>query len=187
MGADLYIKEIHDKQKIKYSPLCDRWVVARTRAEEANNEAEVDKAQAKVTKYYDLMYSEGYYRDSYNNWNLLWQFDLDYGVIFSKLLDKEGNLTPAKAKKLLDMLKAKEGVFKANMEGLLNDTNKIWDYRRISKVSLETLKRPVHEPNKDFNLKDRPNAVMYYQAHYKELKGFLNTAIKLDTPIECSI
>ena len=42
------------------------------------NAQEAEAAQAEVAKYFDLMYSEGYFRDSYNVTNVLWRLGLTW-------------------------------------------------------------------------------------------------------------
>lgn len=128
----------------------------------------------------------GYFRDSYNSWNLLWQFGLDYWVTIAKqYVGKGGLMSPAKAKKLLKTLQDREPVFEKNLEDLRNGKNKVWDYRTTtSKGGFKHLKRPVLETDKDL---DRADAEKYYRDHYEELKGFLNKAIDLNSAVECSL
>jgi hypothetical protein len=76
MGADLYIRAIHDPIVEKYQPLFDKAVRRRDALPSDSNEQEV--AQQEVEKYYDLMYSEGYFRDSYNSTNVLWTLGLSW-------------------------------------------------------------------------------------------------------------
>jgi hypothetical protein len=57
--------------------------------------------QEKVDEYFGRMYSEGYYRDSYNDSNLLWRLGLDYGEWFGSFLDSERLLHPEKAEVIL--------------------------------------------------------------------------------------
>jgi|ERR1041385_4014741 hypothetical protein len=66
----------------------------------------------------DLWTKNRSYRDSYNNSNLLWQFELDYWTWFNGKLTKAGNLTPKKALEVLDEMKAKEEVFAKNLKKL---------------------------------------------------------------------
>ena len=47
------------------------------------------------------MYSEGYFRDSYNDSNLLWHLGLDYWVWFAGFVDEEGLLSSDNAEKVL--------------------------------------------------------------------------------------
>lgn len=49
----------------------------------------------------DLYIEKGYYRDSYNNSNLLWKLGLDYWVWFAQFLDRERLLDPDKAELVL--------------------------------------------------------------------------------------
>ena len=64
MGADLYINKIYQENLEKYEPLFNEAVKKRNAI--AENSPAHDVAQKEVTKYYDLMYSKGYFRDSYN-------------------------------------------------------------------------------------------------------------------------
>jgi len=103
MGADLYLMSLNKKVQEKYEPLFNEAVKERDLISEENQERKKD-AQKKVSKYYDLMYSQGYFRDSYNAWSLLWQYDLSWWDDFGKLLNKKSDLTPKKAELLLAML-----------------------------------------------------------------------------------
>ena len=125
----------------------------------------------------------GYFRDSYNNWNLLWQYGLDYWVAFKKYLDEEGLLTPQGAQELLDELKKREVVFQGNMALMLIKKNPVWDYDRYNGGKIG---EPTYRPEK-ITLAERKDAVKWYIKHAKELKAFLRKAIKLNSPIECSI
>ena len=73
MGADLYIYEKYEQNKNKYESLFNAAVKTR----DANTDASKTEAlQAEVSKYYDLMYSVGYFRDSYNGTALLRYLDM---------------------------------------------------------------------------------------------------------------
>ncbi len=69
MGADLYIKSIHQPLVDKYGPLFE--AAARRRDQAPAGSKEQTKAQRLVDKYYDRMYAAGYFRDSYNSTNVL--------------------------------------------------------------------------------------------------------------------
>src|SRR5512146_3228468 len=98
MGADLYIESISNKQKATYEPLFN----AAVRARESNkDESRKDELQAEVSKYYDLMYAEGYFRDSYNITSVLKRLGLSWWKDVGPLLNKKGYLSPTKARKLL--------------------------------------------------------------------------------------
>lgn len=60
-----------------------------------------DRYQQKVSGYYDKIYSKGYFRDSYNDSNLLWKLGLDYWNWFAGHLDSDGKLSPDKAAVIL--------------------------------------------------------------------------------------
>ena len=47
------------------------------------------------------MHEEGYFRDSYNDSNLLWKLGLDYWIWFAGYLDDERCLQPREAKAVL--------------------------------------------------------------------------------------
>lgn len=76
MGADLYIEKIHQPLLEKYQPLFDEAVRQRDALPRDSKEAKA--AQRKVTRYYDLMYSDGYFRDSYNVTSVLWRLGLSW-------------------------------------------------------------------------------------------------------------
>jgi len=56
---------------------------------------------------------KGYFRDSYNNSNLLWKFDLSYWK--NPYISKTGKLSPTNAKRLLKAMKKKKDIFDKNM------------------------------------------------------------------------
>ena len=72
MGADLYIRSITNKLKEKYEPLLNEAVAKRNYYQKMGMMQNLaEEAQEEVTKYYNLMNSEGYFRDSYNGTGLL--------------------------------------------------------------------------------------------------------------------
>ena len=118
MGADLYINSIFSKNKEKFEPEFDKWVEKRNKAQ---SKEEKDKCQEKVVKFYDKMNKIGYFRDSYNNSNLLWMLNLDYWSWFKSFLDKNNRLSPKKAKILVKELKERKIVFDNKKELLKKD------------------------------------------------------------------
>jgi hypothetical protein len=66
MGADLYIKSIQKETNAKYKPFFNLAVTNRNFYQKLGMTNLAEEAQKEVSKYYDLMYSEGYFRDSYN-------------------------------------------------------------------------------------------------------------------------
>jgi len=57
-----------------------------------------------------------YYRDSYNSSNLLWKLGLDYWTWFNKFLNEEGELSVAKAKKVLNEVESRKEKIKLDKE-----------------------------------------------------------------------
>jgi hypothetical protein len=103
----------------------------------------------------------GYFRDSYNDSNLLWKFGLSYWndiPKMSKETDEGTQLQPEGAKRLLRRLKNRETRFD----------------KAIQEVGLA----------KD---ETREEVVKYFKDRYEEFKKFLNKAIELGSPIDCSV
>lgn len=84
MGADLYIKSIHDPRR-------KAWEEAGRNYEQWN-EFHLD----------DL---DCYFRDSYNDSNLLWRLGLDYWEWFNSFLDSEDNLQEYQIREVLETIK----------------------------------------------------------------------------------
>src|SRR5689334_13052050 len=82
MGADLYIRKIHNVQEAKWRPKFDEAIALRDSAVDKDAQAE---AQKLVDEAYDgLNAPEGYFRDSYNGTSVLnrlglsWWQDMEY-------------------------------------------------------------------------------------------------------------
>lgn len=115
MGADLYLNTTYKRNSKRFEVKFNSAVMHRNAQTDKEKEEELQK---EVTKYYELMYSQGYYRDSYNDSNLLWQFGLDYWKTFKKLLNDKGDLEPKAARTVLAMLKRREKTFYDKMVSL---------------------------------------------------------------------
>jgi len=159
MGADLYLSSVSQKQFAKYEPLFEEWVSRRDALQAAGNLAEAEAAQQKVETYYDKMYARGYFRDSYNNSNLLWLFKLSWWADVSGILtDDEGLMSPENAQCFLHLLQEREAVFSANL--------------------------PQVELTDD---ESRETAEQYFCEKYRQLQVFLQEAIDKDESIICSL
>jgi hypothetical protein len=101
MGADLYIKKLYEPMKKKYDPLFEKAVKKR---DSAISKPEEKKYQKEVDKYYDKMHSKGYFRDSYNESNVLNKLGLDYWQDVSAFLNKKGQMSPQNADILAKMI-----------------------------------------------------------------------------------
>lgn len=163
MGADLYINKLYKANRNKYQPLMDAWVELRDAHPHGSKEA--DKAQKKVSYYYDKVYSVGYFRDSYNGSNVLNRLGLSWWKDFDKFIDlkKSRSVSPKSAQKFLDLIRPlpiqEVDAAKLKEMGCVVDD---------SKNSPESWNKSFHEQK-------------------AELVKFLETAIKLKTPIEASI
>ncbi len=115
MGADLYITALYEPTHEKWEPEFERAARAR---DEAPDEASRKAAQVRVEHAYGQMYSRGYFRDSYNDWNLLWKFGLSWWTDVIPMLNSEGCLAPEQAACLLATLKEREPAFKAVNEAI---------------------------------------------------------------------
>jgi len=162
MGADLYIQSgIDTTEKDKWEEKFNKAVEIRN-AIPKDNELARNAAQEQVMEYYDKMYDAdlGYFRDSYNPTSLLWQYGLSWWTDVGDMLDEEGNLSPAEAQKLLDIIKAKE----------------ITEVNRSSDICI-----------KDEDGYREEEWLEYFQDKRERFITFLKTAIDLNEPIYCSI
>lgn len=162
MGADLYIEKIHQPLVEKYQPMFKAVVRQRDRLPPGSPEAEA--AQALVTKYYDLMYSDGYFRDSYNGTSVLWRLGLSWWRDVIPLCTKAHKLRQDKLRRFREMV--------ANAPLNLP-----------TKEELEKEQLPVTESGED----SLEAWHQYYREKRDQLLAFLDQAIALNTPIHCSL
>jgi phosphopentomutase len=80
MGSDLSIQSISRPLQDKHQQTFHAYA---RRRDAATTEDERKRFQRKVEEAYAKMYSAGYFRDSYNNSNLLWKLGLDYWEWFA--------------------------------------------------------------------------------------------------------
>lgn len=137
MGADLYTKSIADPARKQYEEEFQRLCCQRDSALTNEEKGEIQK---KIGKCWDLMYPEsGYFRDSYNSWNLLWQLDLSWWRDVGKMLDERGYLTPEKAKEFREMVAGRELPTPPKAfhgEGWGESTNKVYHHFVSKKAQL---------------------------------------------------
>lgn len=122
----------------------------------------------------------GYFRDAYNNSNVLWQFDLSYWTDLKDLVNKDNEMYPSNIAKFLLLLEDRESVFEQNLSDLLERKNKIWDYEQHSD------KEPTYKPDESID-EERTQWIEQYRKDYAELKAFLQKAIDMGSPIICSL
>lgn len=116
MGADLYIPSLFNPQSEAWEPKFRKAVQARDQLKKDTPEYEA--AQKRVEETYDQMYDRGYFRDSYNDWDVLWKFGLSWWNDITPLLDKEGLLPVPMIREVLKMLDQRQPDFDATMAGL---------------------------------------------------------------------
>ena len=114
MGTDLYMNSVFKANRDTYLSKFNFWIAVRDKLQEKGRK---NAAQEKVYFYFDKMYELGYFRDSYNQTNLLWLFGLSWWRdVLNILTDKDGFMQPDQAKSFLQLLKSREGVFKGNLK-----------------------------------------------------------------------
>jgi hypothetical protein len=97
MGADIYLKSVNSKCQKKNDRLFKSWALRRDQANEEGNKLEAARCQKKVSFYYDAMYAEGYFRDSYNGTSLFQRLGLSW---WGLPINKKGLLPIAEMIKL---------------------------------------------------------------------------------------
>jgi hypothetical protein len=115
MGADLYIDALYEPTRENWEPEFERAARAR---DEAPDESSRKAAQVRVDHAYGQMHSRGYFRDSYNDGNLLWKFGLSWWTDVIPMLDAKSCLAPEQAACLLGILKEREPDFNAALDKL---------------------------------------------------------------------
>ncbi len=162
MGADLYIEQIQQPLIEKYQPLFEAAVRNRDCLPRGSKEAQA--AQAEVERYYELMFSAGYFRDSYNATGVLWRLGLSWWEDVIPLLTQTQKLRQDRLRKFRDM------VAKAPLN-------------LPTKEELEAQHAQVGENGED----SLESWHRYYREKRDELLAFLDQAIALNTHIRCSL
>ena len=113
MGADLYIDSLYEPNQAVWAPqfeeaaaLCDSLTPGTPEHEEAHE---------RLRYCHEQMNSRGYFRDPYNDWDVLWQFGLSWWNDVIPMLDHEDRLSVAKARRLLAMLDQREEIFEERL------------------------------------------------------------------------
>ncbi len=162
MGADLYIHQLYDPTKERYKPLFEKAVMQRDSFPRDSKEWKV--AQRKVWKYFDLMNSKGYFRDSYSTANVLRTLGLSWWRNVIPLLNKKNELEGKNLKKFRKMvanakqrLPTKAELQKDGARGKRSGANRLKMWRK------------------------------YYIRKRARLIAFLDEAIKRNHSIHCSL
>jgi hypothetical protein len=162
MGADLYIEKLQQPLRQKYEPLFEAAVKKRDAL--PPNSRKAHAAQKVVTKYYDLMYSQGYFRDSYNVSNVLNRLGLSWWVDVKPLCTPDRELCDEQLRKFRDMV-ASATLTLPSREEIEQQGGTVGDTGANNLSAWHT----------------------YFAGEQRALLAFLNQAIELDSPIRCSL
>lgn len=165
MGADLYIDKLYNNGLAERERAFSAARAARDKAKaEGRPAAEIEMLQHAVEAAHGAIYNNpGYFRDSYNGTSVAWLMGLSWWRDVIPMLNKEGQLTPGKAKLLLERVRAAEVRFRTEEE-LKADHCAVDD----GDNSPESWHKAKLE-------------------HKAELVAFLERAIELNEPIACSL
>ena len=124
MGADLFITPLYQRQPQQWQPQFEA-AVKRRDSLKAGSKAH-RQAQAKVSECYEKLNEQGYFRDPYNDWDLLWKFGLSWWGDVIPMLDDKDCLTIEQIRNLLAMLKERENVFELKVAQLPPDDQRFF-------------------------------------------------------------
>lgn len=161
MGADIYLNSVYEPNIAKYEPLFTKAVMERDKY--LRGSAEEKKAQKQVEKYYNLMYSKGYFRDSYNATSLFAQMGLSWWQDLK--LDSEGNLPVDNCKELLKIIKSRK----------IPNAKKIGEQMKLQGAMVDDNENSPEAWRK-----------MFANKRLRFIK-MLEMAIKLDEGLHCSV
>lgn len=113
MGADLHIRSLYEANRADKVPAFEAAVRLRDSLPKDSPQRQV--AQEEVERRFDQMMSQGYFRDPYNEWDLLWKFGVSWWQDVIPMLDECGGLSVTAAEQLLARLREREGTFEANL------------------------------------------------------------------------
>jgi hypothetical protein len=116
MGADLYLESVYGPARRKWEPKFNAAAAERDRHAEGTPERA--RWQKRVSRYYDKMYGEGYFRDPYNDWEVLAKFGLSWWTGVIPQLDPQRFLAVADAARLLTQIEEQEAQFAENLAEL---------------------------------------------------------------------
>jgi hypothetical protein len=119
MGADLYIDPLFDPNHERWKGPLDEAKAKRDASEPGSTDYKI--WESKMQECYERMYSEGYFRDPYNSWSVLYQFGLSWPGDIIPLLDDEQLMSVEKAEEFLALLEDHEADFEQNLAPLLQE------------------------------------------------------------------
>ena len=161
MGANLYIRTIHEALCEKYRPLLNEAIRKRDSLPQDSKEAA--EAQEEVERYFRLMRSEGYFRDPYKISSMLATLELTWWGDVASLCNERGELKGESLKRFREMVAG-------------------------AKQHLPS-KKEFGKDHGQVN--HNGNGLSEWHKHFidkrMKLLAFLDHAIELDTAIDCSL
>jgi len=143
VGADLYLEPVYTENREQWEPLFYQAVMRRDKFPKGSRDAKV--AQKEVERYFDKMHAQGYFRDPYNKWSVLWMLKQSWWQDVIPLLDNDARLSVAQTRKLLVMLEEQEPGFEERIAGLRKKDQRYFRgrYRALRKFLKEAIDRNV--------------------------------------------
>lgn len=168
MGADIYLKSVNERCMAEWKPKFEQAAAVRNaKYPQQGNGPEYDALQAAVSEVYDGMYSEGYFRDSYNATSLFGVLGLSWWQSCGEgELIEDGYMQPAKCAELLKTLDATP-VTPTLMRG--------WKSRNSGYATIDDGDNSVESWRQMFERKR------------ETLMSLLKQAIELNEPLYCSV
>ena len=167
MGADLYIPSIHDKLRNQYEDIFYSLCNYRDILSDLSDDKEKKIVQKEVNKVWDLMYSEGYFRDSYNPSNLLWHLshpDFPEGISWWGTI---GHIIDEKSEK--DKTQDEDGVSLIKVKEILHIIKE-------SKINTRQIEIDIEKGELRGTYEEW---LKYFKEKKEDLENFLQTCIKL--------
>lgn len=201
MGADIYLNSVYQKNHDLYQPLFREAVDERNRLNRLGDTAEAEEMQKLVDEYYDKMYEQGYFRDSYNSTSLMWllglswwQPDVPYEIFVPtengwkaiaddayELLseDEQDNAIhgwgPVACRRMLD--RVNERMTDGTFERLFAESFSVAALPKNDRIQITS--ESLEEESQDWH--------KLFMGKYEALTSLLRQAIELDEPLHCSV
>jgi len=144
MGADLYIGSVYAASRGKWETRFAEAVKARDASKPGS--AEFKRYHRRAFYCYDKMCGEGYFRDPYNDGDVLWKFGLSWWGDVIPRLGEDGALSVAEIQRLLEKLWECRETFWKNLELLDKDDRRYFERRAQALEKFLKLAIKLNEP-----------------------------------------
>ena len=165
MGADIYLRSVSDAVRAEWQPKFSAAVAARDAKYRENDLRcpEDDPLQVEVTRCYDKLFSEGYFRDSYNSTSLFHLLGLSWWR--EDGIDSQGHMHPPAMLALIAKLESKT---------ITDEMMSEWARHADAKI----------EPEGDNSIASWKKMFVDKQTR---LIALLKRAVELNEPLYCSV